>query len=92
MFGVKRSKKFLRQYEVCRSNAAFAAKVDELIADIVENPRSGIGHPERLKHKVKEMWSRRIDRGNRLVYAITGDTIYFERCLGTTATTSGRMF
>jgi toxin YoeB len=82
VFDVRRSKKFLRQYGFCQSNATLAAKIDELVVDTVEHPRSGIGRPKRLRHKIREMWSRRIDQGNRLVYTIIGNTIYFEGCIG----------
>jgi len=34
------------------------------------NPRYGIGKPERLKHRVGEVWSRRINKNDRIVYEI----------------------
>lgn len=40
------------------------------------SPREGIGQPERLKHfKDKEVWSRKIDKKNRIVYLIKDDEL-----------------
>lgn len=45
-------------------------KIENLLNDILEHPYTGIGKPERLKHELSGMWSRRIDRKNRIVYEI----------------------
>ena len=45
-------------------------KIENLLKDILEHPRTGIGKPEQLKHELSGMWSRRIDRKNRIVYEI----------------------
>ena len=52
-------------------------RLERLIADIKENPETGIGKPERLKHSneyraedTESVWSRRMDKKNRLVYRI----------------------
>ncbi|MDR0907088.1 MAG: Txe/YoeB family addiction module toxin [Rikenellaceae bacterium] len=45
-------------------------KIHALLAEIVEHPRTGTGHPEALRHKDTEMWSRRIDAKHRLIYEI----------------------
>ncbi len=46
-------------------------KVRLLVDGILLEPRTGIGKPERLRHYVnREVWSRRIDRKNRIVYEI----------------------
>lgn len=45
-------------------------KLLKLFEEIEENPRKGTGHPERLKFQDHEIWSRRIDKKNRLVYSI----------------------
>lgn len=47
-----------------------------LVKSIAESPFDGIGKPEALKHQLAGKWSRRIDRENRLVYAIENKTIY----------------
>jgi toxin YoeB len=59
-----------------------AAKIKILMADILEHPREGLGHPEHLRHLGENVWSRHIDKKNRLRYSIEGNIIYFERCRG----------
>lgn len=44
-------------------------RVNTLIEDILrDDPFTGIGKPEALKHVLAGAWSRRIDEANRLVY------------------------
>jgi len=51
------------------SNKATAIKIYELIEDIKKNGYlSGIGKPEQLRYKDPPRYSRRITRGDRLVY------------------------
>ena len=50
-------------------------KINTLIKDIERNGNEGLGNPEPLKHELKEYWSRRIDKKNRLVYSIKDDDI-----------------
>ena len=77
------SPKFRREYKKLRKTRQDTAKmVRFLIADVLEHPRGGLGHPERLRHFPGEVWSRRIDQKNRLRYSIAGDVVCFERCLG----------
>ncbi len=45
-------------------------KVNQLILEIAWNPREGTGKPEMLKNLVGEVWSRRINQKDRLVYEI----------------------
>jgi toxin YoeB len=45
-------------------------KVNQLILEIALNPREGTGKPEMLKNLVGEVWSRRINQKDRLVYEI----------------------
>ncbi|MDQ0421888.1 toxin YoeB [Peteryoungia aggregata LMG 23059] len=48
------------------------ARINELIRDMVRHPFEGIGKPEPLKGTLKGMWSRRITREHRIVYAVVG--------------------
>ena len=48
-------------------------KINQLIADIVRNGNTGLGHPELLKHDLSGKWSRKIDEKNRLIYLIHDD-------------------
>lgn len=45
-------------------------KCFDLVRDIANNPRQGIGKPERLKYFEREVWSRRISHENRLLYVV----------------------
>lgn len=52
-------------------------RINELIKDIDRSPFKGLGKPEPLKWKLQGKWSRRIDHGNRLIYKVEGDTVFF---------------
>ena len=56
-------------------------KIYSLIKDIDRNgPAKGIGKPERLKHQPG--WSRHINQGHSLIYAIKNDLIHIISCKG----------
>ena len=55
-------------------------KLNKLINDIERNGNSGIGHPEPLKDNLSGLWSREIDKKNRLIYKIEGDCIKIYQC------------
>ena len=55
-------------------------KLNKLINDIERNGNSGIGHPEPLKDNLSGLWSREIDKKNRLIYKIDGDCIKIYQC------------
>ena len=56
------------------------AWINDLIDACVANPFKGIGKPEPLKGNLTGLWSRRIDREHRLVYAVESDLIYIVAC------------
>jgi toxin YoeB len=45
-------------------------KISRIVESIVATPFSGIGKPEPLKHDFTGLWSRRITKGDRLVYEV----------------------
>lgn len=45
-------------------------KALQLIGELYESPRTGTGHPEPLRGRNFEQWSRRISKKHRLVYEI----------------------
>jgi len=55
-------------------------RINKLLADIRRNGYNGIGNPEPLKFDLKNYWSRRIDKKNRIVYKIENDTIFIVQC------------
>lgn len=50
-------------------------RINALIADILDDPFTGIGKPEPLKFALSGAWSRRIDDVNRIVYYVTDEHI-----------------
>ena len=46
-----------------------------LIEEVKRAPFIGTGKPEFLKHTLKNIWSRRIDQEQRLVYRLEGQPI-----------------
>ena len=66
---LEKSKRFCEEFKkFTKHNSRFALKIAVLIDDIQRNPTSGIGKPERLKHKDIPTYSRRINNKDRLVY------------------------
>lgn len=57
-------------------------RINTLLKDISRNPFDGIGKPEPLKENLSGFWSRRIDAGHRLVYAVKDDTVLVISCRG----------
>lgn len=49
-------------------------KIERLFIELSEHPKIGTGKPEQLKG-VEEIWSRRIDKKNRLLYTIKENEI-----------------
>jgi len=55
-----------------RTDQKVMLATNELIKDIRRDPFKRLGKPEPLKHDLQGWWSRRITRGDRLVYRVTG--------------------
>lgn len=51
-------------------------KISRLIDDICQHPYTGLGKPEALKYELSGLWSREIDKGNRLIYEIVGQQLH----------------
>jgi len=45
-------------------------KCFDLVRDTSKHPREGLGKPERLKYFNEEVWSRRVNHSDRMVYTI----------------------
>ena len=56
-------------------NKKLISKIDHLILELAEHPRTGTGKPEQLKYFSEETWSRRIDAKHRLIYEIVEDEL-----------------
>lgn len=55
-------------------------KLNRLIEECRRHPYEGTGKPEPLKNDYSGWWSRRIDRENRLVYRVEGDSLIIIQC------------
>ena len=55
-------------------------KINDLLKDIARNYYSGLGKPEPLRYNNENLWSRRIDDKNRIIYSIQEDTIIIIKC------------
>ena len=50
-------------------------KIVALFEELRQHPNSGTGQVEQLKGELQGFWSRRIDKGSRLVYKIDEDIV-----------------
>ena len=50
-------------------------RIHLLLKDIAEHPLTGIGKPEPLKNVLQGLWSRRINKVDRIIYRIDGKIV-----------------
>ncbi|MEI7595049.1 MAG: Txe/YoeB family addiction module toxin [Bacteroidota bacterium] len=50
-------------------------KLNNLLNELIEHPKTGIGQPEELKYKYAGCWSRRINQKHRLIYKIEAEIV-----------------
>ena len=58
-----------------KSNPFFHKKFIKIILELVEHPRTGIGHPEPLIGGNDIRWSRRLSAHDRIIYDIYDDIV-----------------
>ena len=58
-----------------KSNPILFKKLHKIFQELVEHPRTGLGHPEQLKGKGGDVYSRRITAHDRLIYEIYDDVL-----------------
>ena len=65
------------KYELLRTkNKRQHTKLKKIIKEMLRgDPTQGIGKPEPLKHELAGLWSRHMDKGNRLIYSFDDDTL-----------------
>jgi len=68
--------------KVINKNEILYERVKSIIESIAENPISGIGKPEKLKHRGNNAWSRRVSDKDRLEYIIRQNEIIIVSILG----------
>lgn len=52
-------------------NKSVLAKIDKIYKELKRHPYSGTGKPEALKYELAGLWSRRINKKDRLVYIVS---------------------
>lgn len=57
-------------------NKAVINKIILLLDEWSKHLFEGTGKPEPLKHQLNGCWSRRINREHRLVYEVSGDSVW----------------
>ncbi len=63
------------QYWKESGNTIILKRIRQLLEAIQQNPFSGIGKPENLKHNLSGKWSRRINQAHRLIYKVENSVI-----------------
>ena len=53
-----------------RNDKSSYIKCFDLVRELMEKPRTGTGKPERLRYFEKEVFSRRINQKDRMIYTI----------------------
>jgi len=76
VFSSKASKQMLSLEK--RERKADFEKLEKLLKGIETHPRIGTGHPEQLKYRQGEVWSRKVNKKDRIVYRIYEETIFIE--------------
>ena len=54
-----------------------ALRALDLVEEVLRDPFSGIGKPERLKYLLAGAWSRRLTQEHRIVYLMKDEQIHF---------------
>ena len=50
-------------------------KISNLFEELKEHPKTGTGHVEQLKGNLSGLWSREINKGDRMIYDIEDDKV-----------------
>lgn len=58
-----------------KSNPNLHKKFKNIVKELIEHPREGIGHPEPLVGMGNITWSRRISAHDRIIYDIHDDIV-----------------
>ena len=59
------------------TNRKTTLRILDLMDAVLRDPYAGIGKPEHLRHLGGNVWSRRINEADRLVYEVFDDRVVF---------------
>jgi toxin YoeB len=60
-----------------RTDRKNAARVLEIVLDVLRDPFAGLGKPEPLKYLGPDIWSRRLSLEHRVVYVVLDERVVF---------------
>ncbi len=61
-----------------RGDKISVKRVAKLLAELEKHPETGTGKPEPLRHNLSGLWSRRVNKLDRLIYRIVDDKLIVE--------------
>ena len=64
--------------QLAKSEPKAFAKANRFLEELRTHPKTGTGHPEPLKGKPENRWSREITKKHRMVYRIFDTEVYVE--------------
>ena len=50
-------------------------KLEKILLELEEHPKTGIGEPEALKYQLTGYWSRKINKKDRMIYEISEELV-----------------
>jgi len=62
------------------TDADIVRRIKDLLKSIRQNPFTGLGKPEPLRHSLSGYWSRRITQEHRLIYKVSGKKRVDQKC------------
>ncbi|NTW32207.1 MAG: Txe/YoeB family addiction module toxin [Bacteroidetes bacterium] len=56
-------------------NAALIRKLEQILRELIDHPKTGTGKVEKLKGELQGYWSRRLNRKHQIVYEINDENV-----------------
>ncbi|WKL45832.1 Txe/YoeB family addiction module toxin [Flavobacterium pectinovorum] len=56
-------------------NQSSIKKIAKILEELTENPFEGVGKPEALKYELSGLWSREINKKDRLLYRVKEEIV-----------------
>lgn len=50
-------------------------KIQKILIELTETPYEGVGNPEELLYEMTGKWSRKINKKDRMIYAVNDETV-----------------
>ncbi len=73
IFDKTAQKQIIQHYKI--GDIATFKKLTKILEELIFNPKTGTGNPEQLKHNLAGLWSRKINRKDRLIYKIEEEVV-----------------